>query len=114
MVPLWAPVMQAAMKFAYCKTHISVHLTAKQLQKYTGNYRIAAHPELKFRFFVRHETLYFKQPHNMAAPYVPFAKDQFFSYQYEKGVIIFKQDGQQKYVLFVATGQEPQRSDKVN
>jgi predicted alpha/beta superfamily hydrolase len=109
-----APVMQAAMKFAYCKTHAAIHLTAKQLQNYTGNYTFAPHPEIKFRFFVTNKTLYFQQPHNMPKPFVPFARDQFFTYENEKGEFTFKQKGKQKYVLYTANGQKPQRLDKVN
>ncbi|XHR95696.1 alpha/beta hydrolase [Mucilaginibacter sp. UC70_90] len=43
-----AQVMQNAIKFAYCKLHNVIDISAKQLEQYAGNYQIAGDEKNKF------------------------------------------------------------------
>ncbi len=108
-----ASVIEAAMRFGYCKTHKEITLTAKQLQKYTGNYSYAPYPNIKFKLFLKNNMLYFQQDNNIPIRYVPFAKDKFFSYEGERGESTYIEEGDKKYFRFTVPGQKPQRLDKL-
>jgi predicted alpha/beta superfamily hydrolase len=109
-----APVMQNAMKFAYCHTHKAITEPVSELEKYAGNYRSAEMPKLKLRFFVKNRSLYFQVGKIKTIHYVPYAKDKFFMYEDEKVDISFKNEGGKQYILFITLNEKPQRIDKIN
>jgi predicted alpha/beta superfamily hydrolase len=109
-----APVMQSAMKFAYCRTHKAITLPANELVKYAGNYRSAEKPALKLRIFIKHSHLYFQVGDIKTLQYVPYAKDKFFMYEDENVDISFKKEGGKQYLLFTTLDKKTQRIDKIN
>jgi predicted alpha/beta superfamily hydrolase len=108
-----AEVLKYAMKFGYCKTHKEIALSAKQLQKYIGNYTYAPYPKLKFKLFIKDNKLYFQQDNNTPLRYVPFARDKFFMYEVERGETTYIEEGNKKFLQFTVPGQKSQRLDKV-
>ncbi|MES2109915.1 MAG: alpha/beta hydrolase-fold protein [Bacteroidota bacterium] len=109
-----APVIQSAMKFAYCRTHSAITVPVTGLARYAGIYRSAEDPALKLRLFIRNRNLYFQVGKIKTLHFVPYAQDKFFMYEDEKTDINFKNDGNKQYFLLTTTGGKPQRIDKIN
>ncbi len=109
-----APVMQSAMKFAYCRTHRAITVPVTGLAKYAGIYRSAEDPALKLRLFIKNQNLYFQVGKIKTLHFVPYAKDKFFMYEDEKTDINFKNDGGKQYFLLTTLDGKPQRIDKIN
>jgi len=109
-----APVMQSAMKFAYCRTHKAITVPVTGLARYAGIYRSSEDPALKLRLFIRNRALYFQVGKIKTLRFVPYAKDKFFMYEDEKTGINFKNDGKKQYFLFTTLDGKPQRIDKIN
>jgi predicted alpha/beta superfamily hydrolase len=109
-----APVMQCALKFAYCHTHKAITVPITELAKYAGNYRSAENPSLKLRLSVKNKNLYFHVGNIKINHFVPYAKDKFFTYENEKVDISFENEARKQYLLFTTLGEKPQRIDKIN
>lgn len=109
-----APVMQSALKFAYCRTHQVITIPVTELAKYAGNYQSAENPALKLKAFVKHGSLYMQVGKIKTVQYVPYAKDKFFMYEDEQVDIAFKNEHGKQYLLFTTLNGKPQRIDKIN
>lgn len=109
-----AQVMQNAIAFAYCQKHKAIMLTPKELEPYSGNYKVAGDEKDTFKVYLSGGKLYFKQNDQLPQEFAPYAKDSFFMYEDEKADINFKTDGGNKYLVFNFPGEKPVRLDRVN
>jgi len=109
-----AQVMQNAISFAYCKKHKAITLSAKELEQYTGDYKIAGDDKDKFKIFLSEGKLYFQENNTVSDRFVPYAADSFFMYESEKADISFKKEAGKMYMLFTFPNEKPTRLDKIN
>ena len=109
-----APVMQAAMKFAYCQTHKPITVPVTELAKYAGNYRSPEKPDLKLQLVIRDGNLWLQVGDIKTMQCVPYAKDKFFMYENERTDISYRDEGGKQYLLFTTLNEKPQRIDKVD
>jgi predicted alpha/beta superfamily hydrolase len=108
-----AQVMQNAIAFAYCKKHKEIDAPAKQLEQYTGNYRIPGDDKNKFKVSLANGKLYFTQNDEIPLQLAPYAKDSFFMYESERAYITFNTEAGKMHMLFSFPNEKPTRLDKV-
>lgn len=103
-----ATVMQAGMKFVYCKTHQPFSLTATELKKFTGTFAAEGQND-PLTVYLDKGSLYMKSGDGHATHLVPYSQDSLFFYENEKVEITLKKEG----YLINSDGEKPMQFNRV-
>lgn len=105
-----APVMQAGMKFVYCKTHQPFSLTPSALKKFRGTFTAKGQNEPLNVFLIK-GSLYMKDSNGQATQLVPYSSNSLFFYGNEKVEITLKEEHGKKYYIINEAGEKPIQYD---
>lgn len=103
-----APVMQAGMKFVYCKTHQPLNLTATELKKFTGTFTAGGQND-SLTVYLDKGSLYMKSGDGHATHLIPYSTNSLFFFENEKVELSLKKEG---YIIN-SDGEKPMQFNRV-